>query len=140
AFFRLGQTLTLLGELEAGISYIEKSIRLNPRDPNIARPYAILGLAHFLLGRVDHGINLLRQPRVANPRFWWLHLILAGALGFEGDVDGAKRALAEAMRLKPEVNSLMQWHAQMPWSTNPHNLRRTEPPVCAPPFFLTNDR
>jgi len=42
AYFRLGQTLNFLGQMEAGISYIEKSIRLNPRDPNIARPYAIL--------------------------------------------------------------------------------------------------
>jgi TolB-like protein/Flp pilus assembly protein TadD len=131
AFFRLGQTLNFLGQLEAGISYIEKSIRLNPRDPNIARPYAILGIGHFLLGRVDQGIDLLRQARVANPRFWWLHLVLAGALGFKGDVDGARSALAEAMRLKPEVNSLTQWHAQMPWGTNPRYMRLAEPTLYA---------
>jgi adenylate cyclase len=131
AFFRLGQTLNFLGDLEAGISYIEKSIRLNPRDPNIARPYAILGTGHFLLGRVDRGIDLLRQARVANPRFWWLHLLLAGALGFKGDVDGARSALAEAVRLKPEVNSLAQWHAQMPWSTNPRYMRLAEPTLYA---------
>jgi len=131
AFFRLGQTLNLLGQVEAGISYIEKSIRLNPRDPNIARPYAILGIGHFLLGRVDQGIDLLRQARVANPRFWWLHLMLAGALGFKGDVDGARGALAEAMRLKPEVNSLAQFHAQMPWATNPRYMRLAEPTLYA---------
>jgi len=131
AFFRLGQTLNFLGQVEAGISYIEKSIRLNPRDPNIARPYAILGIGHFLLGRVDQGIDLLRQARVANPRFWWLHLALAGALGFKGDVDGARGALAEAMRLKPEVNSLAQFHAQMPWATNPRYMRLAEPTLYA---------
>jgi adenylate cyclase len=131
AFFRLGQTLNFLGDLEAGISYIEKSIRLNPRDPNIARPYAILGTGHFLLGRVDRGIDLLRQARVANPRFWWLHLLLAGALGFKGDVDGARSALAEAVRLKPEVNSLEKYHAQMPWVTNPRYMRLAEPTLYA---------
>jgi adenylate cyclase len=131
AFFRLGQTLNFLGQMEAGISYIEKSIRLNPRDPNIARPYAILGIGHFLLGRVDQGIDLLRQARVANPRFWWLHLMLAGALGFKGDVDGARSALAEAMRLKPEVSSLAQFHAQMPWGTNPRYMRLAEPTLYA---------
>jgi adenylate cyclase len=127
AYFRLGQTLNFLGQMEAGISYIEKSIRLNPRDPNIARPYAILGIGHFLLGRVDQGIDLLRQARVANPRFWWLHLMLAGALGFKGDVDGARSAVAEAMRLKPDVSSLAQFHAQMPWGTNPRYMRLAEP-------------
>jgi adenylate cyclase len=131
AFFRLGQTLMFLGRPEDGISYIEKSIRLNPRDPNIARPYAILGAGHFLLGRVDRGIDLLRQARVANPRFWWLHLLLAGALGFKGDVESARSALAEAVRLKPEVNSLAQWHAQMPWSTNPRYMRLAEPTLYA---------
>jgi len=131
AYFRLGQTLNFLGQMEAGISYIEKSIRLNPRDPNIARPYAILGIGHFLLGRVDQGIDLLRQARVANPRFWWLHLMLAGALGFKGDVDGARSALAEAMRLKPEVSSLAQFHAQMPWGTNPRYMRLAEPTLYA---------
>jgi hypothetical protein len=35
------------------------------------------------------------------------------------------------MRLKPEVNSLTQWHAQMPWSTNPHYLRLAEPSLYA---------
>jgi tetratricopeptide (TPR) repeat protein len=97
SFFRLGQTLMFLGQPEEGISHIEKSIRLNPRDPNIAMPYAILGIGHFLLGRVDRGSDLLRRARAANPRFWWLHLVLAGALGFKGDLDEA-RSVAEAVR------------------------------------------
>jgi adenylate cyclase len=131
SFFRLGQTLNFLGQLEEGIPNIEKAIRLNPRDPNIARPYAILGIGHFLLGRVDQGIDFLRQARAANPRFWWLHLSLAGALGFKGDLDDARSALAEAIRLKPEVNSLAQLHAYLPWTTNPRYLRLAEPTLYA---------
>jgi adenylate cyclase len=127
SFFRLGQTLMFLGRPEDGVPHIEKSIRLNPRDPNIARPYAILGIGQFLLGQVDQGIDLLRQARVANPRFWWLHLNLAGALGFQGDIDGARASLNEATKLKPEVNSLAQWHAYMPWGTDPRYMRLIEP-------------
>jgi len=91
SFFRLGQTLMFLGRPEEGISHIEKSIRLNPRDPNIARPYAISGICHLFLGHVDEGIKLLQQARTANPRFYWLHLVLAGALGFKGDLEGRGR-------------------------------------------------
>jgi adenylate cyclase len=131
SFFRLGQTLMFLGRPEDGIPHIQKSILLNPRDPNIARPYAILGIAEILLGHVDQGIDLLRQARAANPRFWWLHLALAGALGFNGDIDDAKSALAEAMRLKPEVNSLTQWHTQMPWGTHPRYMQLVEPTLHA---------
>ena len=60
SFFRLGQTLNFLGRPEEGIPHLEKAIRLNPRDPNIARPYGILGNAHLLLGHVDRAIDLFR--------------------------------------------------------------------------------
>jgi tetratricopeptide (TPR) repeat protein len=120
-----------LGQLEEGISHIEKSIRLNPRDRNIGRPNAILGIGHFLLGRVDRSIDLLRQARAANPRFWGLHLVLLGASGFKGDLDEARSALAEPMKLKPEVNSLMQWHAHTPWATNPRHMTLGEPTLYA---------
>jgi adenylate cyclase len=127
SFFRLGQTLMFLGRPEEGIPHLEKAIRLNPRDPNIARPFGILGQAYFLLGRFDQGLELLRHAVAANHRMWWLHLVLAGALGFKGDLDGAKSALAESLKLKPEVNSLAQWHAHMPWVTDPRYMRLTEP-------------
>jgi adenylate cyclase len=117
SYFRLGQTLMYLGRPEAGIPHIEKAIRLNPRDPNIARPYANLGLCHLLLGQVDKAINLLRQARAANPRFYWIHSLLAGALGFSGDIDEARAALAESIRLNPEVKSFAKWRAYMPWIT-----------------------
>jgi tetratricopeptide (TPR) repeat protein len=121
SFFRLGQTLMYLGRPEAGIPYIEKAIRLNPRDPNIARPYANLGLCRLLLGDVDGAIDLLRQARAANPRFYWIHHLLAGALGCKGDLDEARAALAQAIRLNPEVNSLARWRAYMPWITGPRH-------------------
>jgi TolB-like protein/class 3 adenylate cyclase/Tfp pilus assembly protein PilF len=127
SFFRLGQTLMFLGRPEEGTPHLEKAIRLNPRDPNIARPFGILGQAYFVLGRVDQGLEFLRHAVAANHRMWWLHLALAGALGFKGDLDGAKSALAESLKLKPEVNSLAQWHAHMPWVTDPRFMRLTEP-------------
>jgi adenylate cyclase len=121
SFFRLGQTLMYLGRPETGIPHIEKAIRLNPRDPNIARPYANLGLCHLLLGHVDEAIDLLEQARAANPRFYWIHHLLAGALGFKGDLDEARAALAEAIKLNPEVNSFARWRAYMPWITGPQH-------------------
>jgi adenylate cyclase len=131
SFFRLGQTLIFLGRVKDGISYIEKAIRLNPRDPNIARPYGILGNAYILLGNVDRGIDLLRQACAANHRMWWLHLSLAGALGFKGDLDGAKAALCESLKLKPEINSIAQWQMEHPWGTDPRYVRLVEPTLYA---------
>ena len=56
------------------------------------------------------------KGRIANPRVWMFSYGLAGALALRGDFDRAKAALAESLKLKPEVNSLAQWYAYLPWT------------------------
>ena len=114
AFFNLGQTMMWLGEPEAGIPSLEKAIRLNPHDQTLASHYATLGLCHLFLGHVDLAIDLLRKARAENPRPYVFHLWLAGALGFKGDLDEAKAALAESLKLKPEINSFAAQRANAP--------------------------
>jgi adenylate cyclase len=119
ALYQLGSTFLWLGQPEAGIWYIEKAVRLNPHDPNRANFYASLGMCHLVLGHVDEAINLLRKARAENPRFWFIHFWLAGGLGLKGDLDEARTALAESLRLKPEMNSLARRRADVPWVANP---------------------
>ena len=57
--------------------------------------------------------------RAASSRSWDVHLWLAGALGLKGDLDGTRAELAEAKRLKPEVDSLARWQTYEPGITNP---------------------
>jgi hypothetical protein len=57
------------------------------------------------------------KGRIANPRVWMFSYGLAGALALEGDLDGAKATLAESLKLKPEVKSLAQWYAYLPWTS-----------------------
>jgi Flp pilus assembly protein TadD len=77
--------------------------------------YWALGMCHLLLGHVDQAIDFFRRARAANPRWWWTHFCLAGALGIKGELDGARAALAEGIKLKPEVNSVAQWRVHQPW-------------------------
>ncbi len=119
ALLGLGQTLMFLGRPEDGIAAIEGSIRLDPRDPNTAFGDWSLGACHLLLGHTDEAADLLRKARAGSPRVFFFQLWLAGALGLRGDIDVARAALAEAIRLKPEVNSLAQWSAVQPWVSNP---------------------
>jgi tetratricopeptide (TPR) repeat protein len=119
AIFQLGQTLMWLGQPEAGIPHIEKSIRLDPRYPNMAIRYWGLGACHLLLGHVDEAIDLLRKARAGNPRLYYVHFWLAGALGLKGDLDGAKAELADSLKLYPENNSLAHFRALIPYVTNP---------------------
>jgi hypothetical protein len=46
------------------------------------------------------------RARAENPRLWYVHMDLAAALGLTGDVDASRAALAQAIALEPEVNSL----------------------------------
>jgi adenylate cyclase len=118
AFRNFGLTLIQLGKPEEAIPYIEKSIRLSPHDPSIVYNYASLGHCHLLLEHLDHAIELLRKARAANPRFFGIHLSLAGALGLRGDIDEARAEVVEAIKIKPEVNSLARFRDYSP-SGNP---------------------
>jgi tetratricopeptide (TPR) repeat protein len=108
-----------LGQPEACIPYVEKAIRLNPQDPNMGAIYGTLGLCHLLLGHVDQAIDLIRKARADNPRTYLFHLWLAGALGLRGDLDEAKAALGESLKLKPEINSFAAQRANGPVIANP---------------------
>jgi tetratricopeptide (TPR) repeat protein len=121
AFLHLGHTLNFLGQPEAAIPQIDKAIRLNPHDPNMTALYSALGMSHLFLGHVDQAIDLLRRACAANPRLYYPHLYLAGALGFRGDLDEARTELAEAIKIKPEINSLARWRALVPSITNPQH-------------------
>jgi len=126
AFHHLGQGLMYLGQPEAGIAQIEKAIRLNPQDPNAGHMLGALGMCHLLLGRVDQAIDLITKARARNPRSWFLHLYLAGALGLNGDVDRARTAIAESIKLKPEVSSVAQLLAQMSWMSHLQHVALAE--------------
>ncbi len=126
-----------LGQPEAGIPYIEKALRLSPRDPNVASIYWALGMCHILLGHNDRAIDFFRRARAANLRWWWTHFCLAGALGVNGELDEARAALAEGIKLKPEVNSVAQWRIHQPWQGCCAN--RTWSPDLTEPDYPMNE-
>jgi adenylate cyclase len=117
ANFQLGWTLLFLGEPQGAIAQGEKSLRLSPRDPNIFWRYELLGSAKMLSNHVDEAIDFFIKGRTANPRVWNFPFLLAGALGLKGDLDGAKAALAESLKLKPEINSMARLYEYVPFAS-----------------------
>jgi TolB-like protein/Tfp pilus assembly protein PilF len=114
ALHELGLAYMYLCRPELAIPHIEKAIRLNPRDPLVSAMHYGLGRCHLLLGHIDQAVELFDRVRAASPRFWDVHMWLAGALGLKGDLDGARAELAEAQRLKPEIESFARWRAYQP--------------------------
>jgi adenylate cyclase len=119
AYGQLGVTLIYLGEPAAAIPLEDKRIRLNPNDPNIALAYWSLGLAHLLQGHLADAIDWLTKARAANPRIYYIDLDLAAALALNGDLAGARAALAESLKLKPEINSMVRQRARWAYTNNP---------------------
>ena len=117
AIDQLGLTLIALGQPEAALPNFGKAISLNPlQNQNIFIYYTQVGLCHLLLGHADEAVDFLRRAYAANSRNWFVSETLAVALGFRGDIDEAKAALAESLELKPELNSLAKLHAAAPLS------------------------
>jgi adenylate cyclase len=130
ANMQLGWTLLFLGEPREAFAQGEKSLRLSPRDPNIFWRYELLGWSQLVSNHANEAIDLFIKARTANPRIWNFPFALAGALGLKGDLDGGKAALAESLKLKPEVNSLAQWYAFLPWTRKDN----------APQFWALQDK
>jgi adenylate cyclase len=114
AMYELGLAYMYLGQPQAGIAHIEKAIRLSPRDPHVSAMQYGLGRCHLLLGHSDQAIELLDRVLAASPGYWDVRIWLAGALGLNGDLDRAIAELADARKLKPEIDSLAGWRAYQP--------------------------
>jgi adenylate cyclase len=127
---QLGWTLLLLGQPETALIEGEKNLRLGPRDPNVWGTYLVLGWCQLLLHQVDRAIDFLIKSRAANPRPCVTHFGLAAAMGLKGDLGEAKAALAESLKLNPEVDSLARFRVYRPWG-NPQYWALSEKTAAA---------
>jgi adenylate cyclase len=125
AFCQLGMTLICLGQPDAAIPEIEKSIRLGPHDTASPTAYSVLSQAHLLLGHVEPAIELARKACATNPRLYFTHMLLAAALGLKGERDEAAAALAEGVNVRPAFNSLARLREYCAWG-NPRFLALRE--------------
>ena len=130
ANMQLGWTLLFLAKPAEASGLDEKCLRLSPRDPSIFWRYELLGWCQLIASHVDEAIDLFMKARTANPRIWNFPFALAGALALKGDLDGGRAALAESLKLKPEVNSLAKWYALLPWTSKDN----------APQFWALQDK
>src|SRR5215472_2373281 len=113
AYWMLGTTLVLLGEPEAAIVESEKGLRLNPPGAAVPVAYTIMSQGHLLLGHMDKAVELARKACTGNPRLYFTHMLLAAALGLNDELDEARAALTEALKIRPDLDSLARLRAYM---------------------------
>jgi tetratricopeptide (TPR) repeat protein len=124
AFLELGLTLIYLGQPEAAIPQLRKAIRLGPYDG--ATPAAFSGLAHghLLLGDIEPSIAFARKARARKPGIYIPHLMLAAALALHDELDEAAAALADGIRVRPQLNSLARLRAYTTWGNRHYRALR----------------
>lgn len=92
------------GLAEEGYKQIEVARQLSPRDYHQAANFSIEGLCHLVAYRYDEAVTAERRAVQLRPDFGAAWRTLAAAAGLAGDLDVARRGLAECRRLQPGIS------------------------------------
>ena len=115
AYGILGAALMWSGQPKKGRAALEKSIRLDPRNPNLNLRLVDITISYYLSREYDAAIEAGKRgirtfPDHSNQYRW-----LAAALGQTGRIDEAKEVLAKAIAMAPAafdmfVRRRVPWH------------------------------
>jgi adenylate cyclase len=101
----LGATYAYGGMADDGLHHCTLAARLSPRDFSQAGNHSVTGLCHLMAGRFADAVELERRAVDFHPDFGTAWRTLAAAAGLAGDLDMARHALSEAMRLQPSLSA-----------------------------------
>ena len=104
AHWALGVARTGLGLADEGASAIEEAIRLSPRSPAMRFYLQNLGIAYLMVSRFEDAIDCARRALSLGLDQAAPHRLLAACHGHLGQIEKARDAINEAMRLEPEFS------------------------------------
>jgi adenylate cyclase len=93
-----------LGQFEQAKSDMQQPIRLSPRDPRMGWFHDLMAHAELGLGHFDAAIEEDNKAIDAGYKVFWPYLSIATAHVLKGEMDDAKTAVAEALRLNPKLS------------------------------------
>jgi len=99
-----GQAEIYLGQFEQAKSDLQKPMRLSPRDPRMGWYHDLMANAELGLGHFDAAIEEDNKAIDAEYKVFWPYLNFATAHVLKGEMDDAKTAVAEALRLNPKLS------------------------------------
>jgi Flp pilus assembly protein TadD len=106
------------GLADEGLRQLEILRRMSPRDHAQGGALSIEGLCHLILGQYADAVTAERRAVQLRPNFGTAWRTLTAAAGLAGDVELARKGLAECKRLQPNVS--------IAWIEKYHPLIRTE--------------
>ena len=103
----LGSTYGYGGMPDEGLREAAVAMRLSPRDFVQAANLSVTGTCHFVAGRYVEAADFQRRAVQLRPHFGTAWRSYAAASGMAGDLTAASLAVAEALRLQP--NLTLEW-------------------------------
>jgi adenylate cyclase len=101
AWTRRGFLHVYRGHPASGRPCFERAIRLSPLDPFSFNCFIGLGLAAFAEGRPEEAAGWTRKALHQKPAATWMFRDLAAFLAHAGQVEAARKALAQFMASRP---------------------------------------
>lgn len=93
-----------LAHFEQARSDIQQAMLLSPRDPAMSQWFNLRADAELGLGRIDEALEDAKKAADGGHRVFYTYLNLGAAYWFKGEPDEAKAAMAQALRLKPDLS------------------------------------
>jgi adenylate cyclase len=98
-----GMCMGFCGDYDKAIGALDRAIRLSPRDPGLGIWIAQMALAAFVVEQYQEGVGYGRRAVQNTPGFMGAHRALAANLSALGQMEEAKREVAEMRRIMPEL-------------------------------------
>jgi TolB-like protein/Tfp pilus assembly protein PilF len=122
----LGMALAVAGRSDEAMSSLEKAMRLSPQDPWMGFYLVSAGWAQFAAERYEDAVGWSERALQSSPGdrdiATFAHRMLAASYAQLGRLDEAREALAEELRLEPDL-TLEKVRSQNP-TTDPDFLER----------------
>ncbi len=118
AYGYVGLTLQHDGQSDDAIGYLDKAIRMSPRDPLNSLFLGGIAGAHYFAGRYQDAVKWARQAVQARHSVWAGHRMLCASLAQAGQLEEAKLVLFELRHV--HANFSIPWIRQsIPWTAGP---------------------
>lgn len=99
----LGRLLAFSGESAQAVAEVHAAMAASPTDPRLSLWLFTLGIAAFVEGRYDAASEFAADAVAQRPDWFFNHYLLAATLAAADRLEPARKALAEGVRLMPQV-------------------------------------
>jgi adenylate cyclase len=89
------------GDPRTGAKHLRHAIHLSPRDPDINRALAGLGVANMMAGDYEEALKFGRQALQEMPRSAVAHRVVAASLALLGRTEEARNAIRALLAVAP---------------------------------------